>query len=401
MVRLGSLLCLGFIMVEVALAQVLPTTQPKRPTPQSGSQEPSGGQRIRPRYLSGKVVYVDGTPADASAIVELLCDGRVLHQAHTLHGDFSLEVSGRSTRLKEIDASISAEDAFGPSNSYEAGFGSLSGQGQGAEAPANPSFSQVSLWGCELRASQSGFAPESIPLSVRGPMDNPDVGLMVLYRLGSITGTTTSVNTMSAPKKARKQYKKALNEVKNKEKANYKKAAGELEKAVKLYPEFAAAWELLGHVRLKLKDDEGARGAFESALASDPQYVRPYVAMMKLEYRQQRWDQVSHRSSQLIKLNPHHLTVHYYQGFASIKLGRTDQAEESLTKVRASHEADDYPYASYMLGVLLAGKKDFEGAARELRHYLKISPEAPQGDHIKAYLSGLEQKGLMKVASVH
>ena len=80
---------------------------------------------------------------------------------------------------------------------------------------------------------------------------------------------------MSAPKKARKGYKKALKEVKKKKKANYEKAVVELEKATELYPEFSEAWNLLGQVRLQLKDESAAQKAFESAAASDPKYLKP------------------------------------------------------------------------------------------------------------------------------
>ena len=92
------------------------------------------------------------------------------------------------------------------------------------------------------------------------------------------------------------------------------------------------------------------------------------------------------------------MTAHYYRGVANLNLDRWEQAEESLTKVRASHKADDYPYAGYLLGLMLADKGDFDAAAKELKHFLKLRPEAPEGDRVKTLLSGWEKKGLIKGA---
>ena len=191
--------------------------------------------------------------------------------------------------------------------------------------------------------------------------------------------------------------KKALKEVKKK-KANYQKAVAELEKATDLYPEFSEAWNLLGQVRLQLKDESGAQKAFESAADSDPKYLRPQVAMMELESRRQGWDQVSQWSTKVIELHPYHMQAHYYQGVANLHLRQLEQAEESLTKVRASHKADDYPYAGYLLGLMLADKGNFNDAAKELKHFLKLRPEAPEGDRVKTVLSDWEKKGLINGA---
>ena len=155
---------------------------------------------------------------------------------------------------------------------------------------------------------------------------------------------------------------------------------------------------MLGQVRLQLKDESGAQKAFESAAASDPKYLRPQLAMMELESRRQSWDQVSHWSTKVIELHPYHMQAHYYRGVANLNMRQLEQAEESLTKVRASHKADDYPHAGYLLGLVLADKGDFDAAAKELKHFLKLRPEAPEEDRVKTLLSEWEEKGLIKGA---
>ena len=119
---------------------------------------------------------------------------------------------------------------------------------------------------------------------------------------------------------------------------------------------------------------------------------------MELESRRQSWDQVSQWSNKVIELHPYLMTAHFYQGLANLHLNHLDQAEESLTKVRTSHQAEDHPYAGYLLGLVLADKGNFDGAAKELKDFLKLRPEAPEGDRVKTTLKDWEENGLIKGA---
>ena len=394
-------LFLGLVSFGLPLAQEKPNDTPKptqpqpSPSPQQQQQGQQSPQIAQPMFLTGSVIYPDGSPADFNAKVEMWCDGRVRRQVNTLNGHFSLTIGGTGPQISQLDASVG-----GPFGSRQGGLGGSSvpggfGQSGQSRQALNPAY--MDLTGCELKASQTGFQSDSISLVLRRPMDNPDVGTFVLYRAGSVVGTTSSMTTMSAPKKARKGYKKALKELKKK-KVDHQKAAAELEKATDLYPGFSEAWNLLGQVRLQLEDESGAQKAFESAAASDPKYLKPQVAMMELESRRQSWDQVSEWSTKVLELHPYLMTAHYYRGVANLNMRRWEQAEESLTKVRASHKADDYPYAGYLLALVLVDKGDFDAAAKEPKHFLKLRPEAPEGDRVKTLLSDWEKKGLIKGA---
>ncbi len=389
-------LFLCFVLFGLAFAQ---DDTPRPEPPQQQQQAPQSTQMDQPLYVSGKVVYDDGSPADMNVRVELLCDGRVRRQVHTLNGNFSLQVGGSTREFTSFDATVGSRDALGPVNPTRTGnFGgdpSVGPSGQGGQAPQRQIPAAFNLHGCELRANQAGFQSESISLAFRRPLDNPDVGVLILYRAGSIAGTTTSVTTMSAPKKARKEYKKALKEMKRKS-ANYEKAVAELENATDLYPEFAEAWNLLGQIRLQLKNESGAQKAFESAAASDSKYLLPPLAMMELELRRKNWEEVSKWSSRITELNPYIVKAQYYHGVANMTLNRTEPAQQSFQKVRDNYKSDDYPYAGYLLGYILATQGEFESAASELRHFLKIKEQAPEADQIKDSLAQWEKEGHIK-----
>jgi hypothetical protein len=64
------------------------------------------------------------------------------------------------------------------------------------------------LIGCEIRAALPGFRSDLVNLIGRRSFDNPDVGTIVLHRLGNVEGTTISVTSLRAPKDARKAFEK-------------------------------------------------------------------------------------------------------------------------------------------------------------------------------------------------
>ena len=345
----------GLVLAQEPPDQGNPPADPGNDPGQLPETQQQMPEMERPIYLTGKVIYDDGRPADTSVQVEMVCSGRVRRQIYTFSGVFTLEVTNTNQRLTVMDASTSSRDLFGGINSepeevlarmMEAG-----GESSAGLRSTNPGY--TNLMGCELRATQAGFQSDIVPLAIVRPLDNPDVGVIVLHRVGTITGTTTSVVSLAAPKKAKKSYRRAVKEV-QKENPNHEKAAVELEKAAELYPEYAAAWELLGQIRLAEGDEAGAREAFELAAASDPKYIQPNLAMMELEIRKENWDEVSKWSSRVTELNPYILKAQYFHGVASITLDRTEPARQSFQKVRENYKGDDYPYASYMLGYILA-----------------------------------------------
>ena len=398
LVFLSLLAVSGLALAQDPPDQGTPPTEPQPGQSQQRTQQQVPGME-RPIYLSGKVIYDDGSPADVSVQVEMVCNGRVRRKIHTFSsGGFTLEVTN-TNRAMVMDASNSSQDLFGGIN-REPQQAPLAGRmmAAGGESPSgvrsNPG--SMNLMGCELRANQAGFQSDIVPLSVVRPLDNPDVGVIVLHRAGTITGTTTSVVSMAAPKKAKKAYRRAVKEVRKKKGSSTEKAISELEKATEIYPEYADAWQLLGQIRLQQQDEPGARQAFELAAACDPEYLRPRLVMMELEVRRENWEEVSEWTSSITELNPYIVMAQYYRGVANMNLNRIEPAQQSFQKVRDNYKSDDYPYASYLLGYILATQGDFESAASEFRHFLKIKEQAPEADQIKESLAQWEKEGHIK-----
>ena len=335
----------------------------------------------RPSFVSGKVLMDDGSPLPGMVTVNLVCQGSVRQQATTFgDGDFSIELA---SDLRSMDASVSGNQA----DSVDA-FARVPGA-------KNYSDRELDLRGCELRTALAGFRSNSIRLGLRRSMENSDVGVIVLQRLGEVSGSTVSFTTLRAPKKARKAFDKAQKELK-KPKGNISKTIKELEKAVKVFPEFAAAWYLLGTSRLALKNESEARDSFNRAIQADPKYVNPFLSLAGLEMAAENWPEVTRLCETVIALNPHIVEAQYFNAGACLNLKKLDSAEASIESVQGAGPSQFLAGSHYILGAVLAEKQQYESAARQFRLFLQTSPGEPIESQLKLTLMEWEELGLIK-----
>ncbi len=339
----------------------------------------------RPSFLSGKVLMDDGSLLPGPVTVNLVCHGSVRQQDATFgSGDFNIELA---SDLKSMDASISGNEA----DSVD----------PFARVPGGQNYSdrELDLRGCELRTALPGFRSNSIKLGLRRSMENSDVGVIILQRMEEVSGLTVSFTTLRAPKKARKAYAKAQKELK-KPKGNVSKAVQELEKAVKAFPEFAAAWYLLGNSRLALKEELAARDAFNRAIKADPNYVNSYLSLAGMEMETQNWTKVERLCETVMDLNPHIVEAQYFNAVACLNLKKLDSAKESIEKVQAAGPSQFLAGSHYILGAVLAEQQQYDTSAKEFRLFLETSPGEPIESQLKETLMGWEKLGLIKSAGV-
>jgi tetratricopeptide (TPR) repeat protein len=216
-----------------------------------------------------------------------------------------------------------------------------------------------------------------------------------LHRLGKVDGTTVSFNSLAAPEKARKPYEKALNEL-SKRNPDRQKAAKELENAVKEYPAYATAWNLLGKVRSAMQDKAGARQAFEKSVAADSKYVEPYLSLASLELEEAHWDEILKLTTQIQRLNPNITHAHFLAAVANFQLGQLILAEKSVLEVQNSGDAQRYPMTHYLMGAILATRGDFVSAASEFRRFLRTKPDSTLTADVSKTLADWEQRGYIK-----
>ena len=329
--------------------------------------------------LAGRVILEDGNPLPEFLNVELACGGSVRQETHTYgdEGRFSFELGGSEGAMNPTGT---RSDAFDP-------FSRVPGERQDSQ--------RFDLGGCVIRTALDGFKSNSIPLGVRGYMDSSDVGVIVLRRLERVGGSTVSFNTLAAPEKARKAYREADLELKQQQ-GDVQKAIRHLEKAIELYPEFAAAWYLLGRCHHALRDRETAREHFQKAAAADPKYLRPYMFLAMMAVRDESWEEAARNCDHVIGLNPHIMRAQYFSAVANLQLGRLDRALKSITAVRESGSKRYVAGSYYVHGAILAQKRDFAGAAREFRNFIALKSGDDASQELQQRLAAWEQQGLIR-----
>jgi tetratricopeptide (TPR) repeat protein len=331
----------------------------------------------RPIFLSGKVMVDDGTPPPESVSIQRICAANPHTEAYTdSKGNFSFELGQRLGVMPDA-----SEDTFGRSMG---GSGSMSIPGS--------STGDVSrlLMGCSLRASLPGYRSDSVDLTNRKSLDNPDVGTIILHRIGNVQGLTVSATSNLAPKDARKAFEKGTNDMK---KGKWEDAQKEFEKATSVYDKYAAAWCDLGRVQEHQKNEEAAKNSYAKAIAADAKYVIPYNHLAGIAVRERNWHNAKDATDRLLSLDPVNFPeAYFYNALANYELKNFDAAEKSA---RAGIKADTdhaLPRMNQLLGVLLAGKQDYTGAAESLKNYLQLAPNGPEAETVKKQLAIVEQK---------
>jgi tetratricopeptide (TPR) repeat protein len=203
------------------------------------------------------------------------------------------------------------------------------------------------------------------------------------------------VTTLQAPKKAKDSYDKAMREM-TKKNADPDKVAKELEKAVAEYPQFAAAWTLLGDARAKVNDGDGAREAYEKAVEADPGYLRPYPPLVQMAVNAKDWERTAELSDKMLSINPGLTQVRYYQAVAHYNTGHMDDARTTALAIQQGPDAAQFPQTHQMMGLIYSKQGAFNEAAKEYRTYLQAAPDAASAEQIKKQLNEWEALGVIK-----
>lgn len=337
----------------------------------------------RPIYISGKVTLDDGTPPPESVVMQLVCNATPRSVGYTdSKGRFSIDLGNRNNSAIFADASQS-----GP------GFGDMGtgpmGTSTQQRGTGSSGLTERNLMGCELQAALPGFRSDSVNLANRRSLDNPEVGTLILHRLGNVEGLTISATSAMAPKDAKKAYEKGRAENK---KGKWENAERELAKAVEIYPKYAAAWYELGIAQQQQNKVDEARKSYAQALAADPKFVSPYQQLAGIAAKESNWKEVADDTDRLLRLNAIDFPqAWFFNALANYHLQNWDAAEKSARQGLSSDTAHRFPKMDHLLGVLLAQKRDYSGAVEHMRNYLRLNPMASDADLVKKQLAELEK----------
>lgn len=321
----------------------------------------------KPIFVSGKVMLKGGGTLPEPVPIERICNGTVRREGYAdTKGQFEFQLG---MNLTFQDASEN-DNRITPTSSQSRAGGST-----------NSKAFDLDLNGCELRAVLAGYQSSVVMLRVPGGDTwQYEVGTIFLTRIGNAPGTTISVTSMAAPKDAMHAYEKA-------QKLQAQKPAEaekELNKAIKIYPQFAAAWTLLGDMHRENNNFEEARNNYAQAVAADPQFVNPNYGLALIAAQEKKWDDAVRFTDQVIKLNSAaYPTAYFLNAAANYNLQKFAPAEESAKKFKSLDTQHNHPDVCLLLSYLYSGRQDYAAAATEIREYLVLAPNSPEAESLK------------------
>ncbi|HLW87795.1 MAG TPA: tetratricopeptide repeat protein [Terriglobales bacterium] len=359
--RLGVTLVL---VISGWLAVIPPADAQSRPGPRGSgpitnrvpdSANPTGNMNIT-AFISGKVTLEDGSELTEPAAIQTICRGdRHTRTYSDHHGGFSFELGEPSQNST----------------------GDLSDASNAMITRSSMQRDERNWRDCEVQAVLGGFSSEVIELASRmNTLESTDVGRIVLHRMEHVEGTSISVTSALAPSGARRALEKGRNAEKKK---NWNQAAQAFQKAVRIYPKYAAAWFELGRVQMMKKDPAAAKLSFERALTADAKYVPPYQGLAELAFQSKQWAEVVHTTEQTLALDPvSYPAAYFYNAVANYYLPNLDAAEKSARqgiKVDSQHQIAKL---NYVLGIVLLKKQNYLQAAFYFNQYLKLTTDSSE-----------------------
>jgi tetratricopeptide (TPR) repeat protein len=362
-----------------------PTTpSPTQPSTQQQQRFPPQEQPQefrRPIFLSGRLITQDGVPPPEPATIELYCNGQVRPYGYSdSKGRFSITL-GQQNNMIGADASM---------GSINSGLGGDRNSPFGSSGPNNGGVTERDLMGCEVRASLPGYLSDTVQLAGRRFMDNPDLGTILMRRLGKIEAQTKSFTSLSAPKDARKAFEKGQDLLK---KQKLGEAQLSLAKAVELHPQYSEAWYELGRAYVGLKRPEDATTAFTKSVEADAKFIKPHLGLLDLSLNTNNWQEILSASDRVLKLDSYtYPQAWYLNSLAHLQLQQFEDAEKSARETIKIDRDKRFPKVHHILGIALANRNDYKGAAGSLKSYLEINPDGRDSDYVKKQLADIEQR---------
>ncbi|HEX7286240.1 MAG TPA: tetratricopeptide repeat protein [Candidatus Angelobacter sp.] len=376
--RLGiCILIAGTFLLQTAAAQRTAPPSPGRGSTTSRTPT-SPDTTTQPVFVAGRVILDGGAPLPEPVAIERICSGVSRREGYTdFKGQFQIQ----------LGTNLGFQDASENDPRTTPGSPARTTAQSGNRRPPD-------LSACEFRAVLAGFQSSTVSIRTSGDMFQFDVGTIVLKRMGEGRGATVSLTTMSAPKDARQAFEKALRAMQENRLEVEEK---ELEKAVRLYPQFAAAWSMLGDLHHQRNQIEEARTAYKQALAADPQYVNPSFGLALIAIQEKNWEEAARLTALVAAMNSYaYPAAYFYNAAANYNLAKYEPAEESARKYKTLDTEHKHPDVALLLSNLLLQKNDYAGAAQQIRDYLALVPNAPNAEELKARTKSLEDLSLAK-----
>ena len=203
-----------------------------------------------------------------------------------------------------------------------------------------------------------------------------------------VNSPTVSVARLAVPGNARSEFRKACGELKI---DRFQDAESHARRAVQMYPDYAAAWVVLGQALESEHKDAEAVQACNRAMKADPTYAPPYICLAQLAEGSNQWDDVYELSDRARALDPvADPYAYYYAGVADLHLKQLTQAELDARNALTLDPRNEIPEIHLLLADIYQARGNKTGQAFELEKFLEIAPHDSQWQAARATLAAIQ-----------
>ena len=204
----------------------------------------------------------------------------------------------------------------------------------------------------------------------------------------SVNSPTVSLKRLGVTGKAQGEYQRGCGALKGK---RWAEAEDHLRRAVDIYPDYAAAWVLLGQALISEKKSEDAKKACDKAKEIDPGYVASYLCLAEFAANESNWPEVAKASAAALDLdpigNPYSL---YYAADAGLHQRQLSQAEmhaQTAVKLDTWHHI---PELHMLLAQIYQEAGNVVGEAAQLKEFLKYAANSKDAPLARSMLALVE-----------
>lgn len=199
---------------------------------------------------------------------------------------------------------------------------------------------------------------------------------------------TVSATRLAVPGKATSEYQKACGAFKSK---RFPNAEEHLRKAIEVYPEYPAAWVVLGQVLESEQKNDDAKQACAKAETFDPGYVAAYLCLAEFAAIDRDWTALAKLSDQALKIdpigNPYAL---YYSADAGLHFNQLTQAEMHAQAAVKLDEWHHLPELHLLLAQIYQAAGNVVGEGMQLREFLKLAGNSKDAANARSILAKLD-----------
>ena len=196
-----------------------------------------------------------------------------------------------------------------------------------------------------------------------------------------------SVTTLAIPSKATSQYEAAQKDM---SKHDVDAAVAHLQRAVKLAPQFSAAWNELGTIAYQTRQYARAEQCFREALVHDPSAYEALVNLGGALLTEQKLDEALLFNQLAVRSRPNDALANSQLGQTYFAKGTLDLAVKYLEIARRADPAH-FSHPQLVLAEIHLRRGESAAAAAELEDFLAHHPDYPTAAKIRESIEKLRK----------